>query len=62
MGIGEFVSVVALFISILSIWLGWRSETANKRLLDEVMKSHRRESRRVDDFIKHLMSQQGDSP
>ena len=62
MGIGEFVSVVALIISILSIWLGWRSEAANKRLLNEVMESHRREARRVDYFIEHLMTQRGGSP
>ena len=62
MGIGDFVSFVALIISILSIWLGWRSQVKNDKLLDEIRESHRREARRVDYFIERLMAQRGDSP
>ena len=62
MGIGDFVSFIALIISILSIWQGWRSQVKNDKLLDEIRESHRREARRVDYFIEHLMTQRGDSP
>lgn len=69
MGSGDFVgiaalvvSVISLAISILSIWQGWRSNVRNQALIDRILELHRRESHRVDDFIKHLMNQQGRTP
>ncbi len=69
MGTGDFVgiaalivSVISLAISVLSLWQGWRSNVRNQALIDRILESHRRESNRVDDFIKHLMNQQGRTP
>ena len=62
MGIGEIAGIVALIISALSLWQGWRSDVANKKLRDELLESYRRESRRVDILIEYLMTRRGDSP
>ena len=57
MGTGDIAGVAALILSALALWLSWRSEAANRRLRDELMELYRRESRRVDALIEHLIAQ-----
>lgn len=61
MGIGEFVSVVALFISAFALWLGWQADVTNKGLRDELLELYRREANRVDTLIEYLIARRGDS-
>lgn len=55
MDTGDILGWVALIISALALWLGWRSDNAVRKLNEELSEIHRRESRRVDRLIEYLM-------
>ena len=55
MDTGDILGWIALLISALALWLGWRSDNVARRLNEELSDMHRREAERVDRLIEYLM-------
>ena len=56
---GEITGHIALVVSIVALLQGYLSDRRTKELIDELSKSHERESRRVDEMMQYLMNRRG---
>ena len=56
MDVGDITGWIALLISALALWLGWRSDNAARKSNEELLEMHRREVGRVDRLIEYLMN------
>ena len=56
MDTGDITGWIALVLSALALWIGWRSDNATRKLTNELLKLHRREVERVDKLIEYLMN------
>ncbi len=56
MDIGDITGWIALLLSALALWLGWRSDKSARKLTEELLEMHWREVERVDKLIEYLMN------
>ena len=48
--------LIALAISVLSIWLGWRSDNATRKRLTDYAKSNERQAYQIDELLNQARS------
>lgn len=56
MDISDTPGLLALALSGLSLWLGWRRDNTTRKLIESVRKASDRDAKRVDRLICHLMN------
>ena len=61
MELWDVLGIIAIFISIVSLVLGWRADVASGKLAEELREVRKREADRVDKLIEHLTNRQGGS-
>lgn len=59
---GVMIGLIALFLSGIGLFLGWRADNTVRMLLDRLMKAHESEADRVDNLIQMLTPPQARRP
>ena len=54
MDLGTLSGLIALAMSAMSLWLGWRSDNATRRQMEEFTRTNERQSGQIESLIEQV--------